>query len=466
MPRVCGRRSSVAVEMLRSILSGQVVLTFSLILSLLLLPPTSSATRSAIRAATAPTATAKEAAVADPDATRHIGLSVATWNLAEGSPSTADMRFLEELCESSDVLVVGAQEVETLKPRRHEGSRSREWRRLLNVGLGQQWVRLGHHAMGAVQLHVFARRNIARRCKLVKLSEVACGVGNVLQNKGAIGAFLRVDKSTFLLITAHLAAHQGKVAERNADYWRIVGELDQQVPAAWVKHAQRRRRHAATAVAAAATAAADAAAKAAATGELACNADDGGDEGTGDVAAVAAAVAAAAPAAAAAAAAAAASNAAVFGADRHFEAINHVFFFGDLNYRIDASREDAEAALRASADSCPGGYGGYSGGGGGCGGGGLERLRDLDQLTRERSRGAAFTGFCEGPLTFPPTFKYDRGSPALDRSVKQRVPAWTDRILFRPGPPAVELLRYKSLPEARHSDHRPVVAQFRVTLAD
>lgn len=44
--------------------------------------------------------------------------------------------------------------------------------------------------------------------QVIKLSEVVCGVGNVLQNKGGIGAYLRVDRTTFLFVAAHLAAHQ------------------------------------------------------------------------------------------------------------------------------------------------------------------------------------------------------------------------------------------------------------------
>jgi len=54
----------------------------------------------------------------------------------------------------------------------------------------------------------------------------------------------------------------------------------------------------------------------------------------------------------------------------------------------------------------------------------------------------------EGPLTFPPTYKFDKNVPAselrplpYDSSDKKRVPAWTDRIFWRgslppPGSPA------------------------------
>lgn len=40
-----------------------------------------------------------------------------------------------------------------------------------------------------------------------------------------------------------------------------------------------------------------------------------------------------------------------------------------------------------------------------------------------------FVGYSEGPLLFRPTYKYDNNSDEYDTSEKQRVPAWTDRIL-------------------------------------
>ena len=66
-----------------------------------------------------------------------------------------------------------------------------------------------------------------------------------------------------------------------------------------------------------------------------------------------------------------------------------------------------------------------------------------------------------------------RESFRYDSSSKQRVPAWTDRILFKPtmrssttgwALPRVELTSYDSVRDARHSDHRPVVARFELDL--
>lgn len=58
-------------------------------------------------------------------------------------------------------------------------------------------------------------------------------------------------------------------------------------------------------------------------------------------------------------------------------------------------------------------------------------LMEQDQLIQSMQAGRAFTGYTEGPLLFRPTYKYDNGTDVYDSSEKQRVPAWTDRILFR-----------------------------------
>ena len=63
----------------------------------------------------------------------------------------------------------------------------------------------------------------------------------------------------------------------------------------------------------------------------------------------------------------------------------------------------------------------------------LRRLLLGDQLLRERGFGNVFEGFQEGAITFPPTYKYDKGSADFDSSAKSRCPAWTDRILFALG---------------------------------
>jgi len=71
---------------------------------------------------------------------------------------------------------------------------------------------------------------------------------------------------------------------------------------------------------------------------------------------------------------------------------------------------------------------------------------------------AAFEDYDEGPLLFRPTYRYDVGTDNYDTSEKMRIPAWTDRILYRGT--NLYLSAY-SRAELKGSDHRPVFALMR-----
>jgi hypothetical protein len=78
-------------------------------------------------------------------------------------------------------------------------------------------------------------------------------------------------------------------------------------------------------------------------------------------------------------------------------------------------------------------------------------------------------GFEEGPIAFPPTYKFDVDADTYDSSSKLRIPAWTDRILWKAGMgegsiASMTLLFYDHIPEVKVSDHRAVVAGFEVNL--
>ncbi|XP_022766496.1 type IV inositol polyphosphate 5-phosphatase 11 [Durio zibethinus] len=88
-------------------------------------------------------------------------------------------------------------------------------------------------------------------------------------------------------------------------------------------------------------------------------------------------------------------------------------------------------------------------------------LTSKDQLLQEAERGQIFNGYCEGTLTFKPTYKYNIGSSNYDTSYKVRVPSWTDRILFKIEDPdniSASLHCYESIDDIHSSDHKPVRA--------
>ncbi|XP_078523390.1 phosphatidylinositol 4,5-bisphosphate 5-phosphatase A [Lissotriton helveticus] len=142
-----------------------------------------------------------------------------------------------------------------------------------------------------------------------------------------------------------------------------------------------------------------------------------------------------------------------------------VFWFGDLNFRI----EDYDMHfVKYAIDNSK-----------------LGLLLEKDQLTMAKSTEHVLKGFLEGPLKFPPTYKFDVGTNNYDTSAKKRKPAWTDRILWKMKAPSsprlsqnsagrrlsgatavesmhVSLLSYRSHMQYTESDHKPVSAIFSV----
>jgi hypothetical protein len=328
-----------------------------------------------------------------------ISVSVVTWNLAEESPSEEEASFLRSFRKNgvragtgSDLVLISGQECENIKPRRSEGRRSREFRRLMVMMLGKGYVPIGLHLLGGIQFGLFAKRSFLKEIEDVTIADVTCGIGNVFHNKGAIAAFLTVKarndslespmrrRSKYLrmvFVTAHMAAHVKNADARDADFWRISSELQSAAPEGFVPARSE-------------------------------NPDNGSS---------------------------------------FFDLVDRVFFCGDLNYRLDLPRELTEFSVVHcnNAEGSP------------------SELFRYDQLVRSSTEGRAFPGFVEGKISFAPTFKFDKETSMYDTSHKQRIPAWTDRILFRPSS-EIRVTEYSSVPLAQHSDHRPVFGAFRVNM--
>ncbi|KAL0139771.1 DNase I-like protein [Mucor lusitanicus] len=110
---------------------------------------------------------------------------------------------------------------------------------------------------------------------------------------------------------------------------------------------------------------------------------------------------------------------------------DNVIWVSDLNYRVSLPNEEARLYAKD---------------------GNIEALFRNDQLQREMRQGRVFNGYQEGYITFLPTYKYDNGTDVYDTSEKQRIPGWTDRILFKGA--QLNQLQY-SRAELYTSDHRP-----------
>lgn len=146
---------------------------------------------------------------------------------------------------------------------------------------------------------------------------------------------------------------------------------------------------------------------------------------------------------------------------------DYAFWFGDLNFRFDdiekhevlnvitKSRTASSEEEKVKA---------------------VTQLYKNDQLSAVKKKGLAFLEFNETLPKFLPTYKFQIGSKDNYDS-ENRIPAWTDRVLYRVNQesynlnapmfkPKVEQLFYDCIPETNLSDHKPVVSLFRVTTYD
>lgn len=127
-----------------------------------------------------------------------------------------------------------------------------------------------------------------------------------------------------------------------------------------------------------------------------------------------------------------------FSRNRYIKHHDNIVWLGDLNYRITFPNDKARALIERSD---------------------LTKLLSRDQLSYQMMRIQEFKFFKESEITFPPTYKYDKFSDDYDSSEKQRVPAWTDRILYRGK--SLDSLVYYNASSIKFSDHRPVYNVFR-----
>ncbi|NXF32166.1 SHIP2 phosphatase, partial [Nyctibius bracteatus] len=127
----------------------------------------------------------------------------------------------------------------------------------------------------------------------------------------------------------------------------------------------------------------------------------------------------------------------------------HLFWFGDLNYRLDMDVQDILAHVTKKE---------------------FEALLAVDQLNLEREKNKVFLRFSEGDISFPPTYRYERGSRDTymwqkfkPTGVRINVPSWCDRILWKSHPEThVVCNSYGCTDDIVTSDHSPVFATFEV----
>ena len=159
-------------------------------------------------------------------------ICIVSWNLAEKSPSEID--FLNDF-RSNDIIVFGVQELEDIRPRRSEGRRSKLLKKLQKQVLGKSFVCINRSKLGGIQSSVYVKKSLAKKFQDIQIIYVACGIGNVIVNKGAVCTLLKINNRSICIINSHLAAHQHMLDARNADYARIMGTVREKTRPSFLK---------------------------------------------------------------------------------------------------------------------------------------------------------------------------------------------------------------------------------------
>ncbi|KAJ9466233.1 Polyphosphatidylinositol phosphatase INP53 [Diplonema papillatum] len=340
-----------------------------------------------------------------------------TWNMeGHGVPDDASMQTLVQK-DQHHVYAIGTQECLRTIQQSFINSDKDMWERGLQNALGDRYVMLTSATLVAIHVAVFVRQDIMRfiHSDTIEQAKVATGaLRGTMGNKGGVGVSFVIGPAdsthsiSLLFLSGHFAAHQNAVADRNKDYANVTRLMKLGTLGRSIYR------------------------------PIVPDFNTSGGS----------------PAMAPTSPSTVTSPTTSIGASRDVtNEFDLVFFMGDFNYRINGTRPAVEAMLASSHE------------------GALEALLHNDQLSREIRHGRVFHNFREAHVDFNPTYKFAPGADVYETK-KNRIPSWTDRILFKQHPSmlvkrhfsteslCIRPTTYTSIQAMRHSDHRPVIATF------
>lgn len=209
---------------------------------------------------------------------------------------------------------------------------------------------------------VYIHRKHAEVLSEVAVESVGCGVFGMMGNKGAVGIRFKLYDSYFTFVNSHLAADVNQVDRRNSNYLDICKRLafgvggytsfmEYSLSNPWVSTHMDTGFDFWNLL----------------PGSMTPNVVPGGLPVVGPR-----------------------KTCTMFDCD-------HLFWIGDLNYRIPIPEDESKAILQLNPNEM-----------------GVSQLMEFDQLNREKQARRAFVDFEEQKVTFLPTYKYDVGSNSFD----------------------------------------------------
>jgi len=337
---------------------------------------------------------------------QQLVMRTVTWNLmAKKPPVAAQVRKHLIPLDSFHIIAVGSEECERTIAQSAILPGKNRWEKYLRDVVGDSYIPIRSQTLQAIHLIIFVHKSLVNYVTNVRSGAVPTGLGNIMGNKGGVGISFEIFGSSIVISNSHLAAHQHAVTRRNEDF----SNIEEHLPIVLAK-AKPRRPSSST------------------KSQNEQVTETGTHSGRGDSPTSISDLSS--------------------GSRKPIKSplalfAQHSIIMGDFNYRVRGEKGMVEKLIAQ---------------------GQVQALLDEDQLTWAQKNELVMVDFLEAPLLFKPTYKFDKNSDSYDTGPKQRIPAWTDRILYKPGS-GLQCIRYDSAMALRTSDHRPVFADFLASVA-
>ncbi|KAI8816093.1 Sac phosphatase domain-containing protein [Fimicolochytrium jonesii] len=169
--------------------------------------------------------------LAEYSSTVPVTMFIGTYNVnGKLKPDSIETWLRSEKVEFPHLVAIGVQELIELTPGQYISADTNklrlEWEATFMRAIndrpgGVSYVLLRSLHLVALGVFVFVRADSVNLVRHVESSVKKTGLGGMAANKGGIGISFSVNDTSVALVTAHLAAGQTAIDDRNKDYWTI-----------------------------------------------------------------------------------------------------------------------------------------------------------------------------------------------------------------------------------------------------
>lgn len=169
----------------------------------------------------APAPAASSGSVDVPADEPDVTVFATSWNLGGSAPSKTDFKGWLGEPGAHHIYLVGFQECSKKRARWCSSVK----RYCESKSGGEKYVAVATVRLWDMLLLILARTSVARLICHVESGTVACGIADMLGNKGAVAVSFTCRDTSFCVISSHFAARAERLSERQANYMRIVQHL-------------------------------------------------------------------------------------------------------------------------------------------------------------------------------------------------------------------------------------------------